>query len=132
LHRWFAARLAHLYAAFVTSHVRVGKVDFRNGRAGIDRPAVVLRILILSVGSFAVGTGTFVVTDVPTDIAEDLSVPIASAGLLVTVFAVTLAVSPPVLVSSTSGVGRRSLLVGALVLLAAITAGGQASSWWPS
>jgi len=41
---------------------------------------MVLRILVLSVGSFAVGTGTFVVTGVRTDIAEDLSVSVASAG----------------------------------------------------
>ncbi len=67
-------------------------------------------------GSFAVGTGTFVVTGVLTDIAEDLSVSVANAGLLVTVFAVTFAVGSPILVSSASGVGRRRLLVGALVL----------------
>jgi predicted MFS family arabinose efflux permease len=77
---------------------------------------MVLRILVLSVGSFAVGTGTFVVTGVLTDIAEDLSVSVANAGLLVTVFAVTFAVGSPVLVSTASGVGRRRLLVGALVL----------------
>jgi MFS transporter, DHA1 family, inner membrane transport protein len=79
---------------------------------------MVLRILILSVGSFAVGTGTFVVTGVLTDIAEDLSVSVPSAGLLVTVFAATFAVGSPVLVSAASNVGRRRLLVGALVLFA--------------
>ena len=87
-----------------------------NGQVGNGRPAIILRILVLSVGSFAVGTGTFVVTGVLTDIAEDLSVSVANAGLLVTVFAVTFAVGSPILVSSASGVGRRRLLVGALVL----------------
>ena len=56
---------------------------------------MVLHILVLSVGSFAVGTGTFVVAGVLTDIAEDLSVSTANAGLLVTVFAVTFAVGSP-------------------------------------
>jgi predicted MFS family arabinose efflux permease len=79
---------------------------------------MVLRILVLSVGSFAVGTGTFVVTGVLTDIAEDLSVSVASAGLLVTVFAATFAVGSPFLVSAASDVGRRRLLVGALLLFA--------------
>jgi MFS transporter, DHA1 family, inner membrane transport protein len=79
---------------------------------------MVLRILVLSVGSFAVGTGTFVVTGVLTDIAQDLSVSLANAGLLVTVFAITFALCSPVLVSAASGVGRRHLLVGALVLFA--------------
>ena len=79
---------------------------------------MVLRILVLSLGSFAVGTGTFVVTGVRTDIAEDLSVSVASAGLLVTVFAATFAVGSPVLVAAAGNVGRRRLLVGALVLFA--------------
>jgi len=77
-----------------------------------------LHILVLSVGSFAVGTGTFVVAGVLTDIAEALSVSVANAGLLVTVFAVTFALGSPLLVSATSGVERRRLLVGALVLFA--------------
>jgi predicted MFS family arabinose efflux permease len=91
-------------------------VHSSNGRAANGKPAMILRILVLSVGSFAVGTGTFVVTGVLTDIAEDLSVSVASAGLLVTVFAVTFAVGSPILVSTASGVGRRRLLVGALLL----------------
>jgi MFS transporter, DHA1 family, inner membrane transport protein len=91
-------------------------VGSSNGQAGNGRPTIILRILVLSVGSFAVGTGTFVVTGVLTDIAEDLSVSVANAGLLVTVFAVTFAVGSPILVSSASGVGRRRLLVGALIL----------------
>ena len=91
-------------------------MDSSNRQAGDGRPAMILCILVLSVGSFAVGTGTFVVTGVLTDIAEDLSVSVANAGLLVTVFAVTFAVGSPILVSSASGVGRRRLLVGALIL----------------
>jgi len=79
---------------------------------------MVLHVLVLSVGSFAVGTGTFVVTGVLTDIAEALSVSLANAGLLVTVFAVTFAIGSPVLVSAASGVERRRLLVWALMLFA--------------
>ena len=67
-------------------------MDSSNRQAGDGRPAMILRILVLSVGSFAVGTGTFVVTGVLPDIAEALSVSVANAGLLVTVFAVTFAV----------------------------------------
>jgi MFS transporter, DHA1 family, inner membrane transport protein len=93
-------------------------VEFSNGQADNGRSAMVLRILVLSLGSFAVGTGTFVVTGVLTDIAEDLSVSVASAGLLVIVFAATFAVGSPVLVAAAGNVGRRRLLVGALVLFA--------------
>lgn len=75
------------------------------------------RILVLSVGSFAVGTGTFVVAGVLTDIARDLSVSVANAGLLVTAFAVTFTLSSPILVSAFGDITRRRLLVGALMLL---------------
>lgn len=62
-------------------------MDFSNRQSGNEKLDLVPRVLVLSVGSFAVGTGTFVVTGVLTDIAEDLSVSVANAGLLVTVFA---------------------------------------------
>jgi len=80
------------------------------------------RILTLSLGSFAVGTGAYVVTGVLVDIARDLSVSVAAAGLLVTVFAITSAVASPILVAATSGVPRKRLLVGALLLFATANA----------
>jgi DHA1 family inner membrane transport protein len=80
------------------------------------------RILTLSLGSFAVGTGAYVVTGVLLDIARELSVSVAAAGLLVTVFAVTAAVASPILVAATSGVPRKRLLVGALLLFASANA----------
>ena len=116
-------------AVFVALHVGVAKVDSSNGQAGNRRPTMILHILVLSVGSFAVGTGTFVVTGVLTDIAKALSVSVASAGLLVTVFAVTFAIGSPVLVSAASGVERRRLLSGALALFAL---GNVAASLAPS
>jgi len=76
------------------------------------------RILTLTMGSFAVGTGAYVVAGVLVDIAEDLSVSVATAGLLVTIFAVTFAVASPFLVSATSSIARKRLIVGALVLFA--------------
>jgi MFS transporter, DHA1 family, inner membrane transport protein len=79
---------------------------------------MVLHVLVLSVGSFAVGTGTFLVTGVLPDIARALSVSVAGAGLLVSAFAVTFAIGSPFLVSAASAVERRRLLGGALVLFA--------------
>ena len=54
----------------VAFQVGVTKVDASNNQAGNGERSMILRILVLSVGSFAVGTGTFVVTGVLTDIAE--------------------------------------------------------------
>ena len=79
---------------------------------------VCFRILTLSLGSFAVGTGAYGVAGVLVDIAEDLSVPVATTGLLVTIFALTFALASPVLVAATSSVARRRLIVGALILFA--------------
>jgi predicted MFS family arabinose efflux permease len=103
---------------FVALHVGVIRVDPSNEHIADRRPAMVLHVLVLSVGSFAVGTGTFVVTGVLPDIAEAFSISVANAGLLVTVFAVTFAIGSPILVSAASGVERRRLLGGALVLFA--------------
>ena len=77
-----------------------------------------LRILILTLATFAIGTGTFVVTGILGGVAGEFSVPIESAGHLVTVFAVAYAVGSPLLVTLTEGVPRRWLIVGALALFA--------------
>jgi predicted MFS family arabinose efflux permease len=57
--------------------------------------------------TFAVGTGTFIVTGLLGGVARDLSVSVGTAGYLVTVFAAAFAVLSPVLVAATARVGRR-------------------------
>ena len=77
-----------------------------------------LRILVLTLATFAIGTGTFVVTGLLGSVAGEFSVPVRSAGHLVTVFAVAYAVGSPILVTLTEKVPRRWLVVAALVLFA--------------
>ena len=77
-----------------------------------------LRILVLTLATFAIGTGTFVVTGLLGSVAEEFSVPVESAGHLVTVFAIAYAVGSPILVTLTERVPRRMLVVAALVLFA--------------
>ena len=81
-----------------------------------------LRVLVLVLGTFAIGTGTFVVTGILGSVSEDLSVSVGTAGYLVTVFAVAYAVGSPLLVAVTGKVARRRLLVGALILFAVANA----------
>jgi DHA1 family inner membrane transport protein len=76
------------------------------------------RILVLASGTFAIGTGTFVVIGILGEVARDFSVSVGSAGYLITVFAVAYALGSPVLVAVTGGVERRHLLVAALYLFA--------------
>jgi predicted MFS family arabinose efflux permease len=81
-----------------------------------------LRILVLVLGIFAIGTGTFVVTGILGSVSEDLSVSVGTAGHLVTVLAVAYAVGSPLLAAATGKVARRRLLVGALTLFAVANA----------
>jgi len=84
--------------------------------------------LALALATFAIGTGTFIVTGILGGVAEDLSVPVGTAGHLVTVFAVTFALVSPVLVAATGRVARRRLLVATLVLFAAASAAAAAAT----
>ncbi len=95
----------------------------RGGQRLKDQKAASLRILVLALATFAVGTGTFIVTGLLGGVAEDFSVSVGTAGLLVTVFAVAYALLSPILVALTGRVARRRLLVAALVLFAAANAG---------
>lgn len=78
-----------------------------------------LRLLVLALGTFAVGTGSFVFAGLLEGVAEELRVSVGNAGHLITIFAVTYAVTSPILVTLTGAVARRRLLMAALVLFAA-------------
>lgn len=77
-----------------------------------------LRVLVLALASFAIGTGVFVVAGLLGGVAEDFSVPLGTAGHAATVYAVVYAVVSPVLVTATGRVARRRLLVVVLALFA--------------
>lgn len=81
--------------------------------------AVRLRLILLALGTFAIGTGSFVFAGLLGAVAEDLAVSVGAAGQLITVYAVVYAVGSPVLVTLTGGVARRTLLVWSLVVFAA-------------
>ena len=72
------------------------------------------RMFVLAMATFATGTGTFIVTGLLGDVAEDLWVSTGTAGHLMTVFAVAYALVSPVLVAATARVDRRQLLVAAI------------------
>ena len=72
------------------------------------------RLLPLALATFAVGTDGFVIAGLLPAIADDLDVSVPTAGQLVTVFALTLAVAAPVLGWATSALDRRTALLLAL------------------
>src|SRR5215207_439737 len=83
-----------------------------------NQRAANLHVLVLALATFAISTGTFIVTGLLPGVANDLSVSVGTAGHLVTVFAVVFALSSPVLVALTARVARRRLLVITLALFA--------------
>ena len=77
-----------------------------------------LRLLALALGTFAIGTGSFVFAGLLGGVAEDLSVSVSAAGQLITLYAVVYAVGSPVLVTIMGGVARRRLLLISLAVFA--------------
>ncbi len=77
-----------------------------------------LRLLVLALGTFAIGTGSFVFAGLLGDVAGDLSVSVGTAGQLITLYAIVYAVGSPILVTVTGAVARRRLLVLSLAVFA--------------
>jgi len=74
------------------------------------------RLLVLALGMFALGTDSFVVAGVLPQIARSFDVPIGTAGQLVSVYAVTLAVLAPTIAALAASVQRKRLLLAGLGL----------------
>ncbi|WP_432921927.1 MFS transporter [Microbispora sp. CA-135349] len=74
--------------------------------------------LVLGLGTFAVGTDAYVVAGFLPAMAHSLRVPEGTAGQSATAFAIAYAVLSPVLATTLARMPRRTLLVGALTVLA--------------
>ncbi|WDD90205.1 MFS transporter (plasmid) [Burkholderia sp. FERM BP-3421] len=76
-------------------------------------------LYFLALGAFAIGTEGFMLAGLLPIIANDLSVSLAAAGQLVTVFSLAYAISSPVLTTLSAGVNRRRFLIIALLCFTA-------------
>jgi predicted MFS family arabinose efflux permease len=72
------------------------------------------RLLLLALGTFAIGTDGFVIAGILPSIAHDLSISLALAGFLVTAFSIAYAIGSPVLAALTGSIARKRLLLLAL------------------
>ncbi|MGV3678786.1 MAG: MFS transporter [Acidovorax sp.] len=79
-----------------------------------------IALLALTLSAFAIGTTEFVIVGLLPTVAADLSISIPSAGLLVSLYALGVAVGAPVLTALTGKLPRKALL---LSLMALFTAG---------
>jgi len=70
----------------------------------------------LTISAFGIGTTEFVIVGLLPTVANDLKTSISSAGLLVSLYALGVAVGAPILTALTSRINRKKLLLGVMVL----------------
>lgn len=75
-----------------------------------------IALLALTLSAFAIGTTEFVIVGLVPTIATDLAVSLPSAGLLVSLYALGVAVGAPVLTAATSRFNRKWVLLALMAL----------------
>ena len=84
-----------------------------------------LALFALTLSAFAIGTTEFVIVGLIPTIAQQLQVSLPSAGLLVSLYALGVAIGAPVLTALAGRVPRKSLLIA----LMALFIGGNLLAW---
>ncbi|KGQ37629.1 MFS transporter [Gallibacterium genomosp. 1] len=82
-------------------------------------------LLALMIGAFAIGTTEFVIVGLVPTIAQSLAISVPSAGLLVSLYALSVAISAPLLTAMTARWQRRNVLL----FLMAIFVVGNLLAW---
>ena len=72
----------------------------------------------LGVGSFAIGTGEFVIMGLLPEVAKDLGVTIPQAGHVISAYALGVVIGAPVLAVLAANWPRRALLIALMALFA--------------
>ncbi len=75
-----------------------------------------IAVFALALAAFAVGTAEFVISGILPPLASDLAVSIPTAGLLVTAYAIGVAIGGPILTVLTARFPQRSVLIGVMIL----------------
>ena len=88
-----------------------------------------IALLALTVGAFGIGTTEFVLMGLLQQVADDLHVSIAAAGLLISGYAIGVAVGAPLLTLASRRLPRKTVL---LALMAIFTLGNIACALAPS
>lgn len=76
----------------------------------LSKKQSMLALLALAVSAFAIGTTEFISVGLLPLIANDLSIPVTTAGLTVSLYALGVTFGAPVLTSLTSRMSRKTLL----------------------
>ncbi|MBT2543849.1 MFS transporter [Streptomyces sp. ISL-44] len=76
-------------------------------------------LLALAIGAFGIGTTEFVIVGLLPDVADDLSVSIPSAGMLVTGYALGVVVGAPLMTAAGARLPRKTMLVALMAIFIA-------------
>lgn len=85
-------------------------------------------IYLLALGVFLTATSELIVSGILYAIADDLHISLALAGQLITAYSLAFAIGTPFLVSLTSRINRKKLLLGSLLLFIVGSLASYASS----
>ncbi|WHY92350.1 MFS transporter [Neobacillus cucumis] len=83
---------------------------------GLDKKRSTLALLALAVSAFAIGTTEFISVGLLPLIAKDLKIPVTTAGLTVSLYALGVTFGAPILTSLTARMSRKSLLLWIMVI----------------
>jgi DHA1 family inner membrane transport protein len=75
-----------------------------------------IALLALTISAFAIGTTEFVIVGLLPVVAADLNISLPSAGLLVSLYALGVAIGAPLLTALTGKLPRKTLLLGLMAL----------------
>lgn len=75
-----------------------------------------LKIYILAIVSFLVGTSEYIISGILDTIADSLEITLVAAGQLITIFSLVYAIFTPILMGITSSIDRRKLMIFSLGL----------------
>ncbi|RUL50352.1 MFS transporter [Lysinibacillus antri] len=78
-----------------------------------------LALLALAISAFAIGTTEFISVGLLPLIAKDLNIPVTTAGLTVSLYALGVTFGAPILTSLTSRMSRKTLLLWIMILFIA-------------
>lgn len=73
-------------------------------------------LLALAVSAFAIGTTEFVIVGLISETAKDLGVSITTAGLLVSLYALSITIGAPTVTALTGRIPRRALAIGLMIV----------------
>lgn len=82
----------------------------------LDKKRATFALLALAISAFAIGTTEFISVGLLPLIANDLHISVTLAGLTVTLYALGVTFGAPILTSLTSGVPRKILLIGIMLV----------------